>query len=258
MTKTPTVFLFQSSNTARQTARWRWWTQSAMLISVPSPPPGEGSVNPVRLDGFDQIGSIGMVYFYLHGCFRKANSRTPKSSILIRFSIINHPFWGTPIFGNTHIYIVDIEMVNVGKYTINDNGSYGSDGLTMFDPPKESEAHFRSEDFLLRTLVFMWVLGSFFCWCLEMFEQKTVTCTQAMLQVTFFGVVKMWPPTGGSKVHGLNHKRHILFGFFMIKSSSSLSLAPIQTTKCKCQPKNGHPKICIQVSQGSTHLKSLL
>ena len=29
----------------------------------------------------------------------------PKSSILIGFSIINHPFWGTPIFGNTHITI---------------------------------------------------------------------------------------------------------------------------------------------------------
>ena len=27
----------------------------------------------------------------------------PKSSILIGFSIIVHPFWGTPIFGNTHI-----------------------------------------------------------------------------------------------------------------------------------------------------------
>ena len=26
----------------------------------------------------------------------------PKSSILIGFSIINHPFCGTPIFGNTH------------------------------------------------------------------------------------------------------------------------------------------------------------
>ena len=29
------------------------------------------------------------------------NSGTPKSSILIGFSIINHPFLGTPIFGNT-------------------------------------------------------------------------------------------------------------------------------------------------------------
>ena len=31
------------------------------------------------------------------------NSDTPKSSILIGFSIINRPFWGTPIFGNLHI-----------------------------------------------------------------------------------------------------------------------------------------------------------
>ena len=31
------------------------------------------------------------------------NSGTPKSSILIGFSIINHPFWGTTIFGNTHM-----------------------------------------------------------------------------------------------------------------------------------------------------------
>ena len=31
------------------------------------------------------------------------NNGTPKSSILIGFSIINHPFWDTLIFGNTHI-----------------------------------------------------------------------------------------------------------------------------------------------------------
>ncbi len=31
------------------------------------------------------------------------NNGTPKSSILIGFFIINHPFWGTRIFGNTHV-----------------------------------------------------------------------------------------------------------------------------------------------------------
>ena len=31
------------------------------------------------------------------------NNGTPKSSILIGFSIIDHPFWGTTIFGNTHV-----------------------------------------------------------------------------------------------------------------------------------------------------------
>ena len=27
----------------------------------------------------------------------------PKSSILVGFSIINHPFWGTTILGNPHV-----------------------------------------------------------------------------------------------------------------------------------------------------------
>ena len=40
-----------------------------------------------------------------YGCFQKLGYH-PKSSILIGFgTIINHPFWGTTIFGNTHILI---------------------------------------------------------------------------------------------------------------------------------------------------------
>ena len=35
------------------------------------------------------------------------NRGIPKSSILIGFSIINHPFWGTLIFGNPHIDALD-------------------------------------------------------------------------------------------------------------------------------------------------------
>ena len=34
------------------------------------------------------------------------NSGTPKSSILIGYSIINHPFWGTSIFWK-HPYLVE-------------------------------------------------------------------------------------------------------------------------------------------------------
>ena len=32
------------------------------------------------------------------------NNGTPKSSILIGVFIINHLFWGTPIFGNIQLY----------------------------------------------------------------------------------------------------------------------------------------------------------
>ncbi len=40
---------------------------------------------------------------YLQYLDVSTNNGAPKSSILIGFSLINHPFWGpTPIFGNTH------------------------------------------------------------------------------------------------------------------------------------------------------------
>ena len=38
------------------------------------------------------------------------NSGTPKSSILIGFAIINHPFWGTTIFGSTVRVIGDLSF----------------------------------------------------------------------------------------------------------------------------------------------------
>ena len=49
----------------------------------------------------------GKLIFQPH-CFRchvglSKNRGGPKSSILIGFFIINHPFWGTTIFGNTHV-----------------------------------------------------------------------------------------------------------------------------------------------------------
>ena len=55
--------------------------------------------------------------YTIHGSFKLwdlqmgvfKNNGTPESSILIGFSIINHPFWGTRIFGNIQIYrIFDI------------------------------------------------------------------------------------------------------------------------------------------------------
>ena len=42
------------------------------------------------------------------------NSCTPKSPILIGFSIINHPFWGTHMFGNTHIFGIYPRVANKG------------------------------------------------------------------------------------------------------------------------------------------------
>ena len=46
------------------------------------------------------------------------NSGSPKSSILIGFSIINHPFWGTPIFGNTHVLTDSVCCSCIGSWQI--------------------------------------------------------------------------------------------------------------------------------------------
>ena len=47
----------------------------------------------------------GVYYLILYMGVSK-NRGTPKSSILIGFSFINHPFWGPPIFGHIHIYFI--------------------------------------------------------------------------------------------------------------------------------------------------------
>ena len=62
------------------------------------------------------------IYIYMYMDVSE-NSGTPKSSIFIGFSIINHPFWGTPIFGNTHmyiyIYIYEFTYISVDSYPSN-------------------------------------------------------------------------------------------------------------------------------------------
>ena len=63
-----------------------------------------------KLKQFEDATSPKYVYVtcYIHIRYKymgvSENGGTPKSSILIGFSIINHPIWGnTPIFGNPHI-----------------------------------------------------------------------------------------------------------------------------------------------------------
>ena len=62
-----------------------------------------------QVGGLEKLQFVVMINLRLiRGWYMGAskNRGTPKSSILIGFSIINHPFWGTFIFGNTHIGFV--------------------------------------------------------------------------------------------------------------------------------------------------------
>ena len=46
--------------------------------------------------------------------FPKKYGNPSKSSIFIGFSIINHPFLGTPIFGNTHFFSCECSKIDFG------------------------------------------------------------------------------------------------------------------------------------------------
>ena len=56
----------------------------------------------------------------------KNMGKPPKSSILGGFSIINHPFWGTPIFGNIHIHTWTFQRVPNGAQRVSIHNALGS------------------------------------------------------------------------------------------------------------------------------------
>ena len=53
------------------------------------------------------------------------NGRTPKSSNLIGISITNHPFWGTPIFGNIHMVMTLKHKFGNIMHSDQPNGDFG-------------------------------------------------------------------------------------------------------------------------------------
>ena len=49
------------------------------------------------------------VYMYLDVSWHRS---TPESSILMVFSIINKPFWGSPIYGNPHLHKIIWRLID--------------------------------------------------------------------------------------------------------------------------------------------------
>ena len=68
------------------------------------------------------------------------NRGTAKSSILIGFSIINHPFWGTPIFWKPPYKWSDIGPLKITSYTPINGRKYldVSGVINLFHPYKWS------------------------------------------------------------------------------------------------------------------------
>ena len=79
-----------------------------MVASMPAPAYAGGMSFCLQLMGETNgklRGQFVSFHFFLVliWVFLQKKGGPPKLSILIRFSIINHPFWVTLIFGNTHL-----------------------------------------------------------------------------------------------------------------------------------------------------------
>ena len=62
------------------------------------------------------------------------NSGTPKSSILIEFSIIKNPFWGTTILGNHYIDIISPKGIFIRRLLLCPSNA----SAQASQPPKEA------------------------------------------------------------------------------------------------------------------------
>ena len=87
-----------------------------------------------------------------YGCQPKNNGKTPKSSILIGFSIINHPFWGTPIFGNTRLDMHTLFHLWLCRHAIFGTETYQSAASSVWD----------SFNWKLNWVVYMYILTTIF------------------------------------------------------------------------------------------------
>ena len=89
-----------SSSTSRLDSRGEWF------ISFHSFQPTKSTKSKTRSM---EIGNLHGITCLDMGVSK--NRGTPKSSFLIGFSIINHPFWGPTIFGNTYWHLYPINSL---------------------------------------------------------------------------------------------------------------------------------------------------
>ena len=85
---------------------------SAAKSLVPSPTEAGGGLKGITASGAElPEPAAGRAFQFFSEKSEKGDmgvtksNGTPTSSILMGFSIINHPFWGTTIFGNIHMVL---------------------------------------------------------------------------------------------------------------------------------------------------------
>ena len=93
------------------------------------------------------------------------NTGTLKSSILIGLSIINHPFWGTTIFGNTHMTTVCRWPLPPGLQTWSghavSSSAWTQNGGHLGKNPRD--LHFKMNRYYVSFVSFMYLYKHYLC-----------------------------------------------------------------------------------------------
>ena len=171
------------------------------------------------------VGSLRIFRLYIWVSTQKYGFLPPKSSILIGFSIINHPFGGTIIFGNIHIV-----KYNIG---LGSEGELGTGGVSLLFSRLRSQtarrfcmirnlllkSAFENNVFLdcwYQTLVECFLIPS--SPCLDVpFEKSMPDLLIVTMVVSVFGN----PPQNGSEIESLGCRIYIIYNIY-IRICSSL------------------------------------
>ena len=96
------VFLFPFGRICYKPLGWGAFQPShePQVVSLAPEAPAMGATRPRQQEALASGQSLVLTRWM----FPKIVGFPPKSSISIGISIINHPFWGTPIFGNTYFW----------------------------------------------------------------------------------------------------------------------------------------------------------
>ena len=101
------------------------------------------------------------------------NSGTPKSSILIGFSIINHPFWRTTIFGNIQIFLIISTLYPKHRNPMKTTMSFliGGDSPSFWEPRSRGST---------------WARRWFLCWIVYHRVHESTRCRCRERRLDFF------------------------------------------------------------------------
>ena len=132
------------------------------------------------------------------------NRGTSKSSILIGFSIINHPFWGTTIFGNI---LVIISPHHTSHRAFPFASTLSSRLQRRISAPEKNG----TQEVVVFVVVWLCLVVVFLCWSPSLFEVRRVCFSKDSVQTRSLGASNL--EQNNNRNMEITQKRKNIFTF---------------------------------------------